>query len=714
MVPLVRLSESPLQYRRTYPDDPDFEDSIATKGVLQPVLAPPINGGPELQLVFGHCRFRAARKAELEQIPTIIREMSDLEVAEAQLVENCQRLDVHPLEEADALKSLLDVHKVAIEDLMVKVGKSRGYIYGRLKLCDLLEPGRKAFFAGTLNASVALMLARIPDAEAQKKATGEVLAGEDHWDNLGEHKTPWSVRKASAYLQEHYMLRLADAPFSKTAEDLVPAAGPCSTCPKRTGNQRELFDDVKSADVCTDPVCFDSKKAAHWKLEKEKAKEKGLEVVSKGITFHQGYGERKAAVDEHRSDFIDLDAVPASSGMRGTKTYRQILGKKLEDATVGIAKDTRGKVHQVLSKDEAKKLLKGTEVKVTEKYVRPTYGSQSLFPKEKAEQKEKENRRSAWRLLVWAAVVKAFEKKPIAHQLTKIALSLEDFVYSGDALERRGWKRGTLKTQAEKMTPAQLAGLCFELLENEGDNDDTRLKETAKEYAVDLEAIDDQLAPPKPAEEKPKPAKKAKAKAKKETKADIKATISGMCPVPNCPSKAGPGPLCPACSRTSTEEGLSDLKGIAAAKSCANCECTEAMACQGGCSWIDNARTPEGPAHVCTSCQDWLDEINRPSDGTLKDILKEPKAKKSAKAPKDSPAKEHLRKQLRPCIVPMCRYKATVGLDTASPMCQRHYSKWRRLVKSKEIGGGDGWEEPLTPEQLKLLSEDGRQKRGAA
>src|SRR5438132_9383895 len=115
-----------------------------------------------------------------------------------------------------------------------------------------------AFFTSAINASVAQLLARMPEA-LQEKATKELLK----FPTGGEQV---SQRRAFDFIQSRYMLSLEGAPFDVTDAELAPEAGACATCPKRTGNQRELFGDVASADVCTDPECFDVKKERVWQL----------------------------------------------------------------------------------------------------------------------------------------------------------------------------------------------------------------------------------------------------------------------------------------------------------------------------------------------------------------------------------------------------------------------------------------------------------------
>jgi ParB-like chromosome segregation protein Spo0J len=210
--------------------------------------------------------------------------MTDVDVLETQLMENLQRDDLHPLEEAEGFEQLLKLEgrrpgadgsgpALTVDDLAAKLGKSKGYVYARLKLCALVPEARKAFHEGKLNPSTALLVARIPVPDLQKQAVKEITVGY-------RNNEPLSVRDAAAHIHERYMLRLAEAPWPTADAQLVPAAGPCTTCPKRTGNQRELFSDVASADVCTDPQCFAAKKKAWQAKVRLEAEAAGRTVIT--------------------------------------------------------------------------------------------------------------------------------------------------------------------------------------------------------------------------------------------------------------------------------------------------------------------------------------------------------------------------------------------------------------------------------------------------
>ena len=250
--------------------------SVKEQGVRLPVMVRPAKSGTaaKYEIVYGERRYRASITAGKKTIPCIIKELSDVQSLELMTIENLDREDVHPLEEAEGYETLLKMKSCkTADDLAIKVGKSKSYIYGRLKLLELIPDNRKLFYDGRLSASVALLVSRIPK-DLQKKA-GRYCAGIGNGN--GE---PLSYNSAQEHIQEDYMLLLKEAPFDTKDKTLSGKVGSCVDCPKRTGNQRELFADIKSADVCTDVACFKEKQNAFIQRMLEKLKQSGKKIMS--------------------------------------------------------------------------------------------------------------------------------------------------------------------------------------------------------------------------------------------------------------------------------------------------------------------------------------------------------------------------------------------------------------------------------------------------
>jgi ParB/RepB/Spo0J family partition protein len=246
-------------------------------GVLSAVLVRPAkaDGSVKYELVFGERRWLASKIAGLTLIPASVRPLTDGQVLEAQLSENLEREDLHELEEAEGYEELMQVKKVNADAIADMFGISRSQVYARTKLLALCPEARKAFYDGELDASRALLIARIGHHDTQRQAMKDILQGVRDYGP----REPMSYREAHKHIVESYMLQLKQAPFDVKDPNLLPKAGTCEACPKRTGNQRDLFSDVKNTDVCTDPKCFDDKRQAHYAVARKALEAKGKRVI---------------------------------------------------------------------------------------------------------------------------------------------------------------------------------------------------------------------------------------------------------------------------------------------------------------------------------------------------------------------------------------------------------------------------------------------------
>lgn len=186
-------------------------------------------------------------------------------VIEAQLIENLQRRDVHPMEEAQGFRALLDLEepKYSIEQIAARTGKSLSYIAGRLKLTELVPTVVDAFYKDEIGVGHALLLAKLPPTQ-QEQALPHCFR--EDWSGAGKNRNILlPVRNLQFWIDSNILLVLKDAPFNKRDAQLVPAAGSCADCPKRTGHNKLLFgDDLgRQGDRCIDPGCYGAKVSAH-------------------------------------------------------------------------------------------------------------------------------------------------------------------------------------------------------------------------------------------------------------------------------------------------------------------------------------------------------------------------------------------------------------------------------------------------------------------
>ena len=154
----------------------ELSDSIAKHGVLQPLLVRPLASGG-YQIVAGERRWRASRMAGLTTVPAVIREMNDRETMEAALIENLQREDLNPVEEAKGYKALMEGSRLSQEQAAGRVGRSRPAVANALRLLALPEELLKLVQGGAISAGHGRALLAISDPAAQKEAARAAAAG---------------------------------------------------------------------------------------------------------------------------------------------------------------------------------------------------------------------------------------------------------------------------------------------------------------------------------------------------------------------------------------------------------------------------------------------------------------------------------------------------------------------------------------------------------
>ena len=262
-VPLTQLVESSTNPRKAFDEErlEELAESVRSKGILSPLLTRKVNG--HFEIVSGARRYRAAQRAGLREVPVRIVSLSDAETLEAQIIENIQRADVHPFEEAQGFRGLLESEgdRYTIEKIAVKTGKNAIYIARRLRLLDLIPPVAEAFTAGRIGVEHALLIAKL-GADAQEQAFAHCFDG--YYAANDSERSVVPVSRLQAWIAQNIYLSLKSVPFSKDDERLLPEAGSCANCPKRTGYNRLLFSEVREdSDSCADAACFNRKLDAH-------------------------------------------------------------------------------------------------------------------------------------------------------------------------------------------------------------------------------------------------------------------------------------------------------------------------------------------------------------------------------------------------------------------------------------------------------------------
>lgn len=567
LISLAVCVESPTNPRREF-SKAAFDElaaSIREVGVLQPILVRQGEGGKSYEVVCGSRRFAAARAAGLEEIPAVIREMTDDQVVEIQMIENLQREDLSPIDEAEGYQTLINRGRT-VEEIAASTHKSKATVYGRLQLLNLPPAARKALQTGKMTASVAGVIARIPNEQLRVEAAKEI-AGEARF--LGGRQL--SFHEASRLVRRKYMLDLATAPFSTKAADLLPNVGACTDCPHRTGNATDLFGDVLSegkrgADVCTNPPCFEKKRTAATERALVAAKEKGLQVL--------GPAETKK-VFPHGSKYVSGSEYVDPSGKchhdPKWRTWGALLGKDAPAAVVAI--DGEGVARHLLPAAAALAVLREKHSWAKAKRSAISSGQSPAEKRRRQEQQTKNEVNQA----VLAEVVAAAEAdkmrtpSPAAMKaLTVAAISRAWHETLKGICSRRGLADPKKKARPEdlllkhleSLDGARTRGLLVEILLSALSGmtgTPEQIKAATAAFGVDRAAIEKRV--------------RAEIAAKHKTTAKKSA------------GKSKPKPA--------------SRKKQPAEKACSVCGCTEDNACAGGCAWEPRKK---GQPLVCTRC----------------------------------------------------------------------------------------------------------------
>ena len=246
--------------------------------MLQAILVRPIGEADSFEVVAGTRRYRASKLAGCETIPASVRELTDTQCLELQLIENLQRSDVHELDEAQGYAALMQLQpeNYTVETIATKVGRSEAYVYARLRLLHLIPEARQAFYEGKLTVAHAFEMARLQPNDQQRalqecfpqhRSAAAILK-----DRKAEAVT---VRELRQWIVREIHLDLTNAPFDPQDEVLLPSAGACAQCPKRTGSNPLLFPEVRQKSICTDRGCYRAKVEALVQIRVQPLEQKG-------------------------------------------------------------------------------------------------------------------------------------------------------------------------------------------------------------------------------------------------------------------------------------------------------------------------------------------------------------------------------------------------------------------------------------------------------
>ena len=175
-LPLREIEPDPEQPRKRFDDDAlnQLADSITENGLLQPIAVRPKKVGPGYIIIAGERRWRAARLAGLDEVPVIIKDVTDEQAAALALIENLQREDLDPIEVAEGCRQLIDKYGLTQESAAKKLGKSRSAVTNSLRLLALPEDVRRMVSGGKLSFGHAKVLLGLPNEDLMRQAAAEV------------------------------------------------------------------------------------------------------------------------------------------------------------------------------------------------------------------------------------------------------------------------------------------------------------------------------------------------------------------------------------------------------------------------------------------------------------------------------------------------------------------------------------------------------------
>lgn len=290
LIPLDLIDGPAWNHRQRFENIKQLANSIAEHGQQEAVKVRPGKTVGRFEIVYGERRWRAfgvlavrgGQGAKNLKMRCVIDVLNDRGVVIAQAVENLDRSNPHPLEEALIYERLLKSQKDGGEGmtmLMVqqRLRRSPEHITDRMELLKICPEARTAYLEDKFTDAHALLVARIPDASMQMRFVRDILA----LDDPGNEGRLMPIEQAKKHVKKFFMLPLAQAPFSGSDTTLVPGVGACGTCPHNTRTQTILFRDIEpEAAYCVNVPCYERKADAQWARRSEQARANGQDVLS--------------------------------------------------------------------------------------------------------------------------------------------------------------------------------------------------------------------------------------------------------------------------------------------------------------------------------------------------------------------------------------------------------------------------------------------------
>lgn len=243
--------------------------SISTSGLINPITIAGTGDG-KYRVVAGERRLRACKLLGHDKIPAIIIEADENRLMEIQLVENCQRKDINPIEELDAFTTLL-MNGYRPEDISRQIGKPQKYVHTRLKLAGLSDHAKSLLFNDDIDLSHCRYLC-VMSKEIQEKALETLM-----YETASGELKYLPAKNFEDFFIKNQSIKLSIAHFDTSFE--YPAMQPCDKCPHNSGVNTLLFDGISKEHICNDQQCFKAKTEIFISSKIKEWTGTGIEVI---------------------------------------------------------------------------------------------------------------------------------------------------------------------------------------------------------------------------------------------------------------------------------------------------------------------------------------------------------------------------------------------------------------------------------------------------
>lgn len=365
-VPLTQI-ELPTNNTRKLIDAAKLKGLIASikqQGVLQPILVRQVsgtNGHARYQIIAGERRFRAAQEAGLIEIPANIRAFDETQTLSANLTENLQREEIHPLDEAAGFLRMKTELNLDLRAIAQRVAKEVRYVARRMALNDLIPEACADLRKERITLAHALEICRLtpeiqPHALAACYETKYGFNRQTHeQDNQPDKTKPVRhVRYLQEWIAENVLLNLEQAPFPTDEPKLREDGLTCLNCPKRSGYNKTLFGDIKHADTCLDPLCYQQKVRAFLTLKSAELEAKHGNPVALISLYYGNESEISGVVGRDQFEPIERKADRCQFAEPALCADRQRYGQTKWICREVTCKDHRGRVPEVRSHNNGK------------------------------------------------------------------------------------------------------------------------------------------------------------------------------------------------------------------------------------------------------------------------------------------------------------------------------------------------------------------------